>query len=131
MTTELTAAATRAALSTRNKAGLVLAALLGVADMVGVVATPEPSAGEQGPPAAVLIAAAVLGIVTIVAAVWTWRTGNRVGSRVVAATRILSAVGALPAFFVEDVPAGLVAVAAAGVVLTVVAVWLVLSPPAR
>jgi hypothetical protein len=50
---------------------------------------------------------------------------------VIAATRIVSAVSALPAFFVEGVPAGLVALAAAGVVLTVVTVWLVLSPPAR
>lgn len=131
MTTELTATATRAGLSTRNRAGLVLAALLGVLDIVGVFAIPEPAAGEQGPPAAVLVAAGVLGLVTIAAAVWTWRTGNRVGSRVVAAARILSAVGALPAFFVEDVPPGLVALAAAGVVVTVVTVWLVLSPPPR
>jgi hypothetical protein len=131
MTTELTATATRAALSTKNKVGLVLAALLGLADIVGVFATPEPAAGEQGPPAAVLVAAGVLGLVTIAAVVWTWRTGNRVGSRVIAAARILSAVTALPAFFVEDVPAGLVAAAAAGVVVTVVTVWLVLSPPSR
>jgi hypothetical protein len=131
MTTELTATATRAALSTKNKVGLVLAALLGLADIAGVFATPEPAAGEQGPPAAVLVAAGVLGLVTIAAVVWTWRTGNRVGSRVIAAARILSAVTALPAFFVEDVPAGLVAAAAAGVVVTVVTVWLVLSPPSR
>jgi hypothetical protein len=131
MTTELTATATRAAASTRNKVGLVLAALLGLADLVGMLATPEPASGEQGPPAAVLVAGGVLGIVTIAAAVWTWRTGNRVGSRVVAAARVLSAVSALPAFFVEDVPPGLVAMASAGVVLTVVTVWLVLSPPSR
>jgi hypothetical protein len=130
MTTELTTgAATRPALSAKNKTGLVIAAVLGVLDIVGMVATPEPAPGEQGPPAAVLVAAGVLGVVTVVAAIWSLRTGNRIGSRIVAATRILSAVGALPAFFVEGVPAGLVALAAAGVVLTVVTVWLVLSPP--
>jgi hypothetical protein len=129
MTTQLTTAGTTAPLSTRNRVGLVLAALLGVVDIVSIFATPEPAAGEQGPPAAVLIAAGVLGVVTIAAAIWTWRTGNRIGSRVIAAARILSAVSALPAFFVEDVPAGLVAAAAAGVVITVVTVWLVLSPP--
>jgi hypothetical protein len=129
MTTQLTTAGTSAPLSTRNRVGLVLAALLGVADIVGMVATPEPAPGEQGPPVAVLIAAGVLGVVTIAAAIWTWRTGNRIGSRVIAAARILSAVSALPAFFVEDVPPGLVAAAATGVVITVLTVWLVLSPP--
>lgn len=130
MTTELTAT-TGAALSTRNRVGLVLAAVLGLFDVVGVFATPDPGPGEQGPPTAVLVGGGVLGLVAIVAAIWTWRTGNRIGSRVVAATRIVSAVSALPAFFVEGVPAGLVALAAVGVVLTVVTVWLVLSPPAR
>jgi len=133
MTTELTAttAATGRTLSTKNRAGLVLAAVLGLLDVVGMFATPDPAPGEQGPPTAVLVGAGVLGIVAVAAAIWTWRTGNRIGSRVIAATRIVSAVSALPAFFVEGVPAGLVALAAAGVVLTVVTVWLVLSPPAR
>ena len=131
MTTELTTAAgtdRRATLSGRNKAGLALATLLGIADLASL-AGPQPAPGEQGPPTAVLVASTVLGLITVVAAVYTWRTGNRVGSRVVAGSRILSAVGSLPAFFVAGVPAGLVAVAAAGVVVTVLSVWLVLSPP--
>ena len=128
MTTELTAPVTRTGLSGRNKTGLVLAALLGLADLVSL-AGPEPGPGEQGPPIAVLVAASVLGLVTLLGVAYTWRTGNRVGSRVVAGTRILSAVTAVPAFFVEGVPAGFVAAAAAGVVVTVICVWLVLSPP--
>jgi hypothetical protein len=127
MTTELTATAGRTALSARNRTGLGIAAVLGLADLVGL-AGPQPGPGEEGPPLGVLVAGAVLGVVTLAAVAYTWRTGNRVGSRVVAGARILSAIGALPAFFVEDVPAGFVAAAAVGVLLTVVCVWLVLSP---
>ncbi len=61
--------------------------------------------------------------------VHTWRTGNRVSARIVAGSRILSLLSALPAFFVEGVPALLVASVAVFAVLTVVAVGLVLSRP--
>jgi hypothetical protein len=129
MTTELATPVTRASLSTKNKVGLVIAVLLALGDVAGMFANPQPAPGEQGPPTAVLVAGGILGIVAVVAAVYTWRTGNRIGSRVVAATRILAAITALPAFFVSGVPAGLVALAAGGVILTVITVWLVLSPP--
>ncbi|TQS41051.1 hypothetical protein [Cryptosporangium phraense] len=124
-------AATRrsAPVTTKNKIGLALAALLGVADLVGL-AIPTDS-GEAGPPLVVLIIGAVLGVLTLAAAVYTWRTGNRIGARVVAGTRILSTLGALPAFFVPGVPAGLVAGVAVQVVLTVTAIVLVLSRAPR
>ena len=117
-----------AALTTRNKAGLVLAGLLGVGDLLSLLSI-SPDSDEPGPPGAVLIAGAVFGVITLAAVVYTWRSGNRVGARVVAGSRILSMLGALPAFFVPDVPAGLVVVAAAMVVLTLVAVVLVLARP--
>jgi hypothetical protein len=130
MTTELTGTRPTTALSGRNRTGLVLAGLLAVVDIVSVFAiNQDGTSGEPGPPLGVLVFSAILGVVTLVAAAHAWRTGNRVGSRVVAGTRILSALGALPAFFVEDVPAGLVAAAGIGVAVTIVAVWLVLSPP--
>ena len=122
--------ADRPTLSVKNKVGLALAALLGLADLPGAFTMGEPAAGEEGPPVVVLVAGVVLGLVTLVAAAYTWRTGNRVGSRVVAGSRILSLIGALPAFFVGGVPGFLVAVVAVGAVLTVVAVGLVLSRPA-
>jgi hypothetical protein len=116
-------------LSVRNKVGLVICGLLGLADVVGMFAISQPVEGEEGPPTAVLVAAGVLGVVTVIAVVFTWRTGSRVGSRIAAAARILSALTALPAFFVDDVSGGLVALAGGGVLLTLVAVWLVLAPP--
>lgn len=123
------ARSTDTSLSRANRVGLGLAGLLGLIDLAGPVLAPTPQPGEEGPPMAVLIAGAVLGVITLAAVVYTWRTGNRVGARVVAGTRILSAITALPAFFVAEVPPALVAGAAVGIVVALVAVALVLSRP--
>jgi hypothetical protein len=115
-------------LTTGNKVGLVLAALLAVGDVTGPF-TPMPADGDQaGPPMAVLIAGAVLGVITLVGVVWTWRTGSRPAARVVAGTRILSALSALPAFFVGGVPGVVVLIAATGILLTALTCFLVLRP---
>jgi hypothetical protein len=122
-------AATR--LSTKNRIGLVLAGLLGVGDVVSVLMIPSAAAStEPGPPVEVLIAGAVLGVITLVAVVAGWRGGGRVWARITCASRILSMLLSLPAFFVPGVPAEFVAMAAVGVVLTLVAVFLVLARPA-
>lgn len=119
---------TAPALSRTNKIGLALAALLGIVEVFSIF-TPSPGPGAEGPPIEVLVAGTVLGVITLVAVVWAWRTGSRVAARIVAGTRILSAITALPAFFVEGVPAVFVLWAAATVLLTVVCVGLVLSRP--
>jgi len=115
-------------LTTRNRAGLVLAALLGLVD-VGSAFFPTPD-GEIGPPMSILVLDAVLGVVTLVAAAVAWRTGRRGALRVVAGTRVLSVITALPAFFV-DVPPVVKLLVAVFVVLTVVCVVLVLAPARR
>jgi hypothetical protein len=116
-------------LSARNKVGLVLCGLLGLGDVVGMATVGQQApGGGAAPPTVVLIAAGVLGIITVAAVVHTWRTRSRVGSRITAGSRILSALTAVPAFFVDGVSGGLVAVAGVGIVLTLVAVWLVLAP---
>lgn len=117
-----------ATLTTRNRVGIVLAVLLGIADVVslaGVGATPAP--GEEGPPDVVLIVGAVLGLVTIAAAVLAWVRHSRGGLRVAAVTRLLSMVLALPAFFVEGVPAPLVALVAALMVVSLASAALLVS----
>ena len=76
-----------------------------------------------------MVFATVMGIVTLVGAVIVARSGRRSGLRVMAVSRILSAVTALPAFFVPDVPPVFVAWGAATVVLTIVAVVLLMSRP--
>ena len=115
-------------ITTRTRAGLVLAALLGVADVVSAF-FPTPG-GEVGPPLPIVLLGGLLGIATLAAVVVAWRTGRRGALRVIAGTRVLSAITALPAFFV-DVPAGLKLAVAVAVVLTVVCVVLVLAPTRR
>jgi hypothetical protein len=115
-------------LTLRNKIGLVIAAVLGLGDLLSLLG-PTPD-GQEGPPFAVLVLGTLLGLVTLAAIVPAWRTGSRVALRVVAGTRILSALTSIPAFFV-DIPAGLRAAAAVGFALTVVCVVLVLAPAQR
>jgi hypothetical protein len=134
MSSELTAARPSTVvspLSRKNKVGLVLAGLLSLGDLVGPFTVPTNSADDAGPPMAVLIASAVLGVVTLIAIFYTWRSGDRVSARVVAGSRILSALTSLPAFFVGDVAAGVVVTVAASVVVTILAVGLVLARPAE
>ena len=85
--------------TTVTTAGLVLAGLLGLGDVIGIV-----TGGVDGPPFPVLIAGAVLGVITLVGVVLGWR-GSRAGIVTVIVTRLLSALTAVPAFFVDDVPA--------------------------
>ena len=118
-----------AALTTKNKIGLVLAGLLGVVDCVSL-ATPPPPDGEAGPPIGILVLGTVLGVITIVAVVIAWRTARRGAIRIAAGARILSAITALPAFFV-DVPPALKAFVAVGVIITVASVVLMLTPARR
>jgi hypothetical protein len=111
--------------TTRTRVGLVIAALLGVADVISAFfPTPE---GVVGPPLPIVLLGGLLGVATLAAVVVAWRTGRRGALRIVAGTRVLSAISALPAFFVEIQPAVKLIVAVA-VVLTVVCVVLVLAP---
>jgi hypothetical protein len=99
--------------------GLVIAGLLALGD----IATPFVGDGEH-PPMAIGIACAVLGLISVVGIVQAWR-GSRGWVTAIIVTRLLSAVAALPAFFVDGVPAGAVAGAAVGVVLALVSVALI------
>jgi hypothetical protein len=115
-------------LTTRNSVGLVIAALLAVGDVVSAF-FPTPD-GVVGPPLPIVVLGGLLGVATLVAVVVAWRSGRRGALRIVAGTRVLSAITALPAFFV-DVPALVKLLVAVVVVLTVVSVVLVLAPARR
>lgn len=111
----------------RLKAGLSVAIILGLGDLVSLFLVPTDTGEDDGPPIPILVLATVLGAVTL-GAIWVaWRTGSRRAIRVVAGTRILSALTSLPAFFV-DIPVGLLVFTALGVVLTVICLVLILSP---
>ena len=118
-----------APLTARVKVGLALAVLLALADVLGSLLVPVDPA-QVGPPLGVLVLAGILGVITLVFVVIAWLRRSRGAIRIVAGTRILSAVTALPAFFAGP-PAPFVIAAAVGVTVTVIAVALMLSPARR
>jgi hypothetical protein len=107
-----------------HRAGLAIFGLLSVADVIGLVATD----GEH-PPYAIAAIGAVLGLVSLWLVVRIWR-GDWRGIFPLLGLRVLSALTAVPAFFVSDVPTAAVVAAAAIVALTAVAV-LLLRPESR
>ena len=128
MTTSTVSRVVPAPLLTRNKVGLALLGLLGLADCTAVLqATPD---GEVGPPMGILVLDSLLGIVTLVFVVIAWRTASRGAIRIVAGARILSVLTAVPAFF-AGVPAAVVLIVSLFVVLTFVGVVLALTPARR
>lgn len=112
--------------STANKAGFVLAILLGASGLVGL-ASPTPD-GEVGPPWGVLIFGAVTGIAIVACVLIGWLRGSKAAIRAAVILLVLTAITALPAFVTPDVPAPLVASAGIFVVLTIVALVLMLKP---
>ena len=125
-----TTAPARPALSARNKTGLILAILLALAELQSPLHLgPNYKPGTDGPPVPIAVGGAALGLVTVIAAIYMWVSRNRVGGRIVAGTRILWLIGAIPAFFTSGVPAPILVGVAAGVVVTVVTVMLVLARP--
>jgi len=127
-TTVRTAVPPGTTVSTRNRVGIVLATLLGLGDIGGLalVGRTLPQ-GEQGAPDVVLVIGAVLGMVTVVAAVLAWVKRSRGGLRVAAASRLLSVVLGIPAFLVDGVPDAVVALTAVSLVVTLVTVALLVS----
>jgi hypothetical protein len=119
----------RPALSARNKAGLILAILLGLGELANIGRGLAVEQAPGGPPKAVLMLGAALGPVLVIAAIYMWVSRNRLGGRIVAGALTVSIIPALPAFFARDVPALAVVVVAVLVVVAIVAVMLVLASP--
>lgn len=115
--------------TTPNKVGFVLALLLGLGNVLSL-ASPTPE-GQAGPPLAILIVDAVLGVGIIVAVLVGWLRGRKAAIRAATVLLILAAITALPAFVAPDVPSALVAAAGGYVVLTIVTIVLMLKPGAR
>lgn len=99
---------------------LVLLALLSVADLL----LPLVTDGDH-PPMSIALISAGLGAASLTFLVGAWR-GQRPGLVGVVVTRLLSALLTLPAFFIGDVPAGVVAASAGTVAATVLGIVLVL-----
>jgi hypothetical protein len=104
-----------------RRIGLAIFGLLSLGD----IATLALTDGET-PPYAVAAVAALLGVASLVLAIQAFRDPRK-PLRLLIGLRVLSAITALPAFFVSDVPPGARAAAAAVVVLTAVGVLLTAS----
>jgi hypothetical protein len=103
------------------RAGLVLFAILSLADVAGLALT-----DGKHPPYFVAAIGAALGVASLCCLVPAWR-GSMLATRVLAILRIVSALTAVPAFFASGVPGAAVGSAAAIVVLTAAALVLVVG----
>jgi hypothetical protein len=108
-------------MSALYRSGIVLLGVLSVIDLAAPLYT-----DGQHPPMFIALIGSALGLISIVLAVLAWRgrTAAAIGLSVV---RVLSALTAVPAFYVGGVPAPIMAVAGSFIVLTVVGVVLTLS----
>ena len=102
--------------------GLILSAILGVLDVVSVAGL----GADDGPPAFVIVIGLVLGVVTLVGVAMAWR-GNARGVPIIVVSRVLSALSAIPAFFVEEAPDWAPPVVGVGIVITIAAIALIYS----
>jgi hypothetical protein len=109
-----------------QRVGLILTGLLNASNIASV-AFPTPE-GEVGPPLPILVFGTLLGLVGTTATVVAWRSGSSRALRLALGCLIVTALTALPAFFV-DVAAGIKLVTAISVLLSVAAVVLSLSGP--
>lgn len=96
--------------------------LLAVVDIVGLAGL----GADNGPPVPIVLLDAVLGLITLAGARMVWR-GRRSGVVTVIVARVISALTALPAFFVDDVPGWVPFFVGILVVLTIVGVGLLVA----
>lgn len=107
-------------MNAQHKAGLVLLGLLSLSDL----SLPFVTDGDN-PPMWVALISLGLGLISLACLPAAWR-GQRQALFGLLGTRLLSALLALPVFFVDDVPDGAVVAVAATVALTVLGAVLAL-----
>lgn len=108
-----------------HQIGLVVLGLLAVADL----STPLLTDGEH-PPMWVALISLGLGAASLAFLVPAWR-GLPSALLGLFGTRLVSALLTLPAFFLADVPAGVLAVSGVAIALTVLGIVLALSGTRR
>ena len=109
-------------MSKTHRAGLIVLGVLSVLDVLMPLLT-----DGSHPPLAVAVAAAILGLASVVLIVPAWRGARRAAVGLIA-LRALSALAAVPAVAVPDVPSPVILLAGTWMLLTVVGIALVLVP---
>ena len=99
--------------------GLGILGLLSLFDVAGPLLTD----GDH-PPMSVALVGAAIGLASLLLIGYAWRGVSRAIAPLLV-LRVLSALTALPAFFVDDVPAGIQVLVTVICTLTVAGVWLV------
>jgi peptidoglycan/LPS O-acetylase OafA/YrhL len=117
---------TMTSLTTPRMAGHVLGILVALGH-VASVGIPTAS-GKPGPPLAVLVIGAGLGLAVIALLTLSWRRDSREARRIAAILLVLAALGALPGMFVAGASTALTFAAGALVLVTVAAVVLLFAP---
>jgi hypothetical protein len=117
----ITAPLTQQTPNTTVRAGLVLSAIIGLANLPFLFL--DIDWGTETPPFALLLLNAAIGMVSVVCVVVAWNSGNRTAIRINAAALIVNALMVLPGLFVET-SAFITIVSAVIVVATLVAVVL-------
>ncbi len=112
-------------MSRSYRTGLVILGVLSLLDVAGPLLTD----GET-PPMSIALAGAALGLASLVCVVLAWR-GNARAVLPLAVLRLVSAATAVPAFFVDDVPVAIKALAGVLVLLNVLGVSLVVGSRSR
>jgi hypothetical protein len=107
-------------MNTSLRWGLALSVLLGLLDIVGLVGL----GADNGPPAAIAIGAAVLGVITIVAAAIARRRG---ALATVIISRGLSGLLGVPVYWADNAPGWAKVVVGVALALTVVAIALLVT----
>jgi hypothetical protein len=103
------------------RAGLSMLGLLSLVDLAGPLLT-----DGQHPPMSIALIGAGLGLISIVLVILAWR-GRLAAAIALVVLRLLSALTAVPAFLVPDVPTGSMIAAGFGIGLTVVGAALVFA----
>jgi hypothetical protein len=101
--------------------GLIVLAVLSVVDLLGPLLT-----DGTNPPMSIALIGAAIGLASLALILPAWR-GSRRAMWCLVGLRLLSALSAVPAFFISDVPAAAVGVAAAMIVVTLLGVGLVVA----
>jgi hypothetical protein len=117
-------------ISGRQKAGYVLGLIVGFVNIPGafVPGGETESGSPTGPPMEIVVFGLVAGLAIMGLLAAAWRTGKRGFLRAAAVLMILVALTAVPAFFIDTVPAWVKLFAGAYVLATLASLVLLFSP---
>jgi len=123
-------------MSSLRKTGLILAIILGLADVVLPFVFGDTPEGQVGPPPIITYLGVALGVLTLAGVAWYWRRFNKGAMWLIGVTRTISALSGVPAF-IFGAAASIQVLVAVFIVLTIICLVLLFrrqpapQPPGR